>query len=122
MVESILIICDQPPIGTNSAIEAIRFSSGLGAIDDDIKRNLILMGDAILVLKSDFRPEIMATQSFSNLKMMAEISNLTISILKEDLEEFGLEKEDLVNYEHLEILNKEALADLLIKTDASFKF
>ncbi|TFF90294.1 MAG: hypothetical protein EU548_03780 [Promethearchaeota archaeon] len=64
----------------------------------------------------------MATESFSNLKMMAEISNLTISILKEDLEEFGFEKEDLVNYENLEILNKEELADLLVKTDASFKF
>ncbi|MEJ2250600.1 MAG: hypothetical protein P8Y70_12275 [Candidatus Lokiarchaeota archaeon] len=122
MVKSLVILCDQSPIGRNSVIEAIRFAAGLGAIEDKVKRNLVITGDAILVLKLDFKPEIMEMQSFNDIKTMAEMSELIISVSKPDLEKFGLEKKDLVPYEFLNLVTEEEIGNLIINADASFKF
>jgi sulfur relay (sulfurtransferase) DsrF/TusC family protein len=122
MVKSLVIICDHSPIGRNSVIEAIRFASGLGAIEDTVKRNLILKGDAILALKSDFQPEIMGMPSFDEVKMMGEMSDLIIYVSEKDLEDYSLDIRDLVDYKHLKAFSEEDIANLILEADASFKF
>jgi sulfur relay (sulfurtransferase) DsrF/TusC family protein len=122
MVKSLVIISDHSPIGRNSVIEAIRFASGLGAIEDTVKRNLILKGDAIFALKSDFQPEIMGMPSFDEVKMMGEMSDLIIYVSKKDLEDYSLDIRDLVDYKHLKASSEEGIANLILEADASFKF
>ena len=47
MVESVVIISDQAPIGKNSVVEAIRIGSGFTALGEIIDCKIVFTGDAV---------------------------------------------------------------------------
>ena len=57
MVQSVLIISDQSPVGKNFAAETIRIGSGFVALGEFIDCRIVFMGDAVYLLNKNASPE-----------------------------------------------------------------
>ncbi|MHA1527031.1 MAG: hypothetical protein ACTSQD_08360 [Promethearchaeota archaeon] len=102
MVESVVVITDQSPVGKNSAAEAIRIGSGFVALGEIIDCQIV--------------------DSLSETIEIADLSDLELCVLDSALEDAGLTNEDLIEYENLKIINIDELSDLIEKADVSFRF
>lgn len=122
MVESILIISDQSPVGKNFAAEAIRIGSGFVALGEYIDCKIIFMGDAVYLFNKNASPEIVGMDSFDEILEMAELSDLEVYIIDSALNDAGLIKEDLVEYECLKIITIDDLVDLIENADVCFRY
>lgn len=122
MVESVVIICDQSPIGKNSAVESIRLGSGFVALGEYIECQVVFMGDAVYLLHKNANPEIVGLDSMAETIEMADLSDLELCVLDNALEDAGLTGDDLIEYENLKIINIEELTDLIHKADTCFRF
>jgi len=121
-MDSMSIICENSPIGKNTVEEAIRFASGIAALDDSINRNLIILGDAVYFFSKSFDPTKVQMDPIKNIMKMAELSDLKIYINKKSLEVAGLTKHDLISYQDLEIVPYSKIGEMILKSDASFRF
>jgi len=122
MVESVIIVVDESPIGKNSAIEAIRLGSGFMGLGEEIDCKIIFTGDAIYAMNKHADPTLLGIDSFEEPLEMAELSDLEIRILDQALEEAGLTSEDLVEYENLNIITFDEMIDLITEADTTFRF
>ncbi len=122
MVESVVIISDQSPVGKNSAGEAIRIGSGFVALGEYISCQVVLMGDAVYLFSKDTKPELIGMDNFDEIIEMADLSDLEIFIVDTALEEAGLTADDLIEYENLKIINIEELVELIEGADTCFRF
>jgi len=122
MVESVVIISDQSPIGRNYAIEAIRIGSGFTALGEYIDCKIVFMGDAVYLFNKYTKPETVGLDSLEEVLEMADLSDLEVYIIESALIEAGLSKEDLIEYENLKIINYDDLADLIANADTCFRF
>ncbi|MFW9821931.1 MAG: DsrE family protein [Candidatus Thorarchaeota archaeon] len=122
MVESVVIISDQSPIGKNSAIEAIRIGSGFTALGEFIDCKIILTGDAIYLFNKACNPELVGLDSLEEVLEMADLSDLEVFLIESALTEAGMTKDDLTEYENLKVINYDDLADLIANADISFRF
>lgn len=121
-MDSLAIICENSPIGKNTVEEAIRFASGIAAMDDSIDRRLIIMGDAVYFFSKSFDPTKVQMDPVDNIIQMAELSDLKIYINQRSLELAGLTKNDLVSYPDLEIIQSSKIGELILNSGASFRF
>ncbi len=122
MIESVVVISDQSPIGRNSAIEAIRIGSGFTALGEIIDCKVVLTGDAVYLFNKYCNPEAVGMDPLTEVLEMADLSDLEVYLIESALNEAGITKEDLVEYENLKIINYDDLTELIANADTSFRF
>lgn len=122
MVESALIITDKSPVGKNSVVEAIRIGSGFVALGEYIECKVVFTGDAVYLLNKDAAPEVVGMDNLEEVFEMADLSDLELYILDSALTDAGLSKDDLIEYENLNIISVDDLVDLIDKADICFRF
>ena len=122
MIESVVIICDKSPIGKNSAIEAIRLGSGFMGLGEEIDCKIIFTGDAVYLLSKHADPTAIGMDSYEEPLEMADLSDLELKVIDTSLKDAGLTKEDLIDYENLEIIDKEELANIIGGATTTFHF
>ena len=109
MVKSVVIMCDQSPIGKNTAAESLRFASGLISLSD-IELKIIFMDDAVYFFNKYIDPEAVNRDNFSSIMRLIELSDLEIFLLDSSLKERGIDDVDLLSYEYLKIISIKEIA------------
>ncbi|MFX1567368.1 MAG: DsrE family protein [Promethearchaeota archaeon] len=122
MVESVVIISDQSPIGRNSAVEVIRIGSGFTALGEFIDCKIVFMGDAVYLFNKNCDPEVVGMDSLAEVLEMADLSDLEVNIIESALQDAGLTKEDMIDYENLKFIGYDELTDLIANADVSFRY
>lgn len=122
MVESVVIITDQSPIGKNSALEAVRIGSGFVALGEYVNCQIIFTGDAVYLLNKNANPEAVGMDSFDEVMEIADLSDLELYILDQSLQDAGMSTDDLVEYENLKVITVDEVVDLIENADTSFRF
>jgi sulfur relay (sulfurtransferase) DsrF/TusC family protein len=122
MIESVVIITDQSPVGKNSAAEAIRIGSGFVALGEFISCQVVFTGDAVFLLNKNANPTAIGMDSMDEVIEMADLSDLQLYIIDSALKEAGMTEEDLIDYENLKIINIEQLAELINQATTCFRF
>jgi len=122
MIESVVVISDQSPIGKNSAIEAIRIGSGFTALGEYIDCKIVFTGNAVFLFNKGCNPEVVGMDSLEEVLEMADLSDLEVYIIESALKEAGMTKEDLTEYENLKIIDYDELTDLIANADTTFRF
>ena len=122
MVQSVVVISDQSPIGRNSAIEAIRIGSGFTALGEFIDCKIVLMGDAVYLFNKYCNPEVVGMDPLTEVMEMADLSDLEVYLVDTALTEAGLSKKDLTDYENLKVIDHDELTDLIANADTCFRY
>jgi len=122
MVESVVIISDQSPIGRNSAVEAIRIGSGFTALGEFIDCKIVFTGDAVYLFTKACNPEAVGMDPLAEVLEMADLSDLKVYIIESALTDAGLTKEDMIDYENLKFIDYDDLTDLIANADTCFRF
>ncbi|MFX1314640.1 MAG: DsrE family protein [Promethearchaeota archaeon] len=122
MVKSVVIICEDSPIGKNSVVEAIRMATGILAVGDIEQCRIVLMGDAIYFFNKALNPEALKIDNYSNIMKLIEFSELEIYILNKALEIAGFKQSDLITYDNLKIVNINEISKIILEADICFKY
>jgi sulfur relay (sulfurtransferase) DsrF/TusC family protein len=122
MVESVVVITDQSPVGKNSAAEAIRIGSGFVALGEYISCQVVFTGDAVYLLNKNAKPNAVGMDPMDEVIEMAELSDLELYVIGSALKEAGMTEGDLIEYESLKVINMEELTDLIEQADTTFRF
>ena len=122
MVESVVVISDQSPIGRNAASEAIRIGSGFTALGEYIDCKIVFMGDAVYLFNKNCDPEAVGMDPLAEVLEMADLSDLEVYIIESALFDAGLTKADMIDYENLKIIGYDELADLIANADTYFRY
>lgn len=122
MIESVVIISDQSPIGKNSAIEAIRIGSGFTALGEFIECKIVLTGNAVYLFNKSCNPEAVGMDSLDEVLEIADLSDLEVYVMESALKDAGMSKDDLVEYENLKVINYDELTDLIANANTTFRF
>lgn len=122
MANSIVVICGDSPFGKNSAIESIRLATGILSVGDIDNCKVIFIGDAVYFLNKNLDPTSLNMDPFTDIMRLVELSKLEIYVLDKDLEEAGMDRSDLISHDKLKILNIEAISQLILDADLTFKF
>lgn len=122
MVESVVVISDQSPIGRNSASEAIRIGSGFTALGEFIDCKIVFMGDAVYLFNKKCDPEAVGMDPLAEVLEMADLSDLEVFIIESALIDAGLTKDDMIDYENLKIIGYDELTDLIANADVCFRY
>jgi len=122
MVDSVVIITDQSPMGKNSALEAIRIGSGFVALGEYISCQIVFTGDAVYLFNKNAKPEAIGMDPLEEIMEIADLSDLELFILDQALSDAGMSTEDLIEYENLKIITIDEIVDLIENADTSFRF
>ncbi|MFX1409946.1 MAG: DsrE family protein [Promethearchaeota archaeon] len=122
MVKSVIIICEDSPIGKNSVVESIRMATGILAVGDIEQCRMVLMGDAIYFLNKALNPEILNFDNYSNIIKLIEFSELEIYVLDKALEIAGIKQSDLISYNNINVVNINEISKLILEADICFKY
>jgi len=114
MVKSVIIICEDSPIGKNSVVESIRMATGILAVGDIEQCRMVLMGDAIYFLNKALNPEILNFDNYSNIIKLIEFSELEIYVLDKALEIAGIKQSDLISYNNIKVVNINEISKLIL--------
>jgi len=122
MIESVVIITDQSPMGKNSALEAIRIGSGFVALGEYVNCQIVFMGDAVYLLNKNVKPEAIGMDQLDEIIEIADLSDLELYVVDQDLEDAGMTADDLIEYDNLKIITIDEVVDLIENADTSFRF
>lgn len=122
MVNSIIILCEDSPIGKNSAVESIHMATRLLAVGDIDECKVIFVGDAVYFLNKNLNPAALNIDSFSNTMRLIELSDLEVYILDEALEVADMDHYDLISNDNLNVVSAKELSNLVLEADMSFKY
>ncbi len=122
MVKSVVILCEDSPIGKNSAIEAIRMGAGIMAVGDLEECKIIFMGDSVYFLSKNFDPEKVNMDVPSNIFRMMELSDLEVYVLDSALEIAGLKKSDLVEFDNVKVASNKEISKYILEADVTYKY
>jgi len=122
MVKSVVIICEDSPIGKNSTTESIRMGAGITVLGDIESCKIIFMGDAVYFLSKKLNPEVIHMENVENIHRMIEISDIEIFALDTALENAGIKRDELINFENVKIANIEEISDFIIQADTIFRY
>ena len=122
-MESVLIMCNKSPFGTNLVNEAIRLGAGFIALGEMLDCKVFLYGEAVLAMSKHLKPEKIGMDSYNEGIEMADLSELPLNLAKEDVDKYQLTEDDLVEFEEIpiEILPKSELAKLIAEFDTVFQ-
>ena len=121
MVESLIILSDRSPVGSNSAVEAIRMGAGLVALGDTVPTKVVLSGDAVLLLAKDADPKAVKQDTIDSAMEMADLSDLEICVVKEALADAGLQQDNLRAYAKLKVVSQAELSSMIAEADTTFR-
>ncbi len=121
MIQSLVIVCDNSPIGKNSAIESIRVGAGFVAVGYTLECRILFMDDAIYLLSKNASPEAVNMDSFSSTLKLARLADLELYVLEDSLKAAGMDHSDLIPNELLKIVSMDVVAKLLLDADATFR-
>jgi sulfur relay (sulfurtransferase) DsrF/TusC family protein len=109
-MDSVMIICDKGPFGTNTVFEAMRLGSGFLALGEDVDCKIVLIGDAVLFMKRNLDNNVLGMDSLEDGIEMADLSDLPVMLMREDMIERGMSESDLIDYENITIISKDEIA------------
>ncbi len=122
MVKSIIIICEESPIGKNSVVESIRMAAGILAVGDVENCKVILLRDSIYFLNKHLNPKAVNMDEFTDIFRLIELSNLEIYVHDEALSIAGLNPTDLILLDNVKIVDNKKISQLILEADMSFKY
>jgi sulfur relay (sulfurtransferase) DsrF/TusC family protein len=122
MVKSVIIVTDSSPIGKNSSVEAIRLGSGFMGLGEDISCKIVFRGDAVLTLSKTINPAKIGMDSLSEHLEMAELSDLELCVVEEDMTSRGLTRTDLVEHEFLKVVTQANVSEMIQTAETTFRF
>ncbi|MHA1519218.1 MAG: DsrE family protein [Promethearchaeota archaeon] len=119
-MKSVLILTNSGPLGSNSAYEAIRLGAGFLGLGSDIDCKIVLYGDAVLLMKNNLQPANVGMDSMEEGVEMADLTDMPLCVVKEDLSERGISPDELTEYDSLELIDRSAIPDLMGQFGAVF--
>ena len=122
MIESVVIITDQSPMGKNSALEAIRIGSGFVALGEFVNCQIVFTGDAVYLRNKNANPEAIGLDTLDETFEIADLSDLELYVVDKALEDAGMSADDLIEYESLKIITIDDVVNLIENADTSFRF
>lgn len=122
MVKSVVIICEDSPIGKNSNVEAVRMGAGITVMGDIQDCKIVFMGDSVYFLSKNVKPEAINMDDNSNIYRMMELSDITIFALDTALEIAGLDPSDIVDYENVKITSLRDIAQMILEADVIYRY
>lgn len=122
MVKSVVIICEDSPIGKNSNVEAVRMGAGITVMGDIQDCKIVFMGDSVYFLSTNVKPEAINMDDNSNIYRMMELSDITIFALDTALEIAGLDPSDIVDYENVKITSLRDIAQMILEADVIYRY
>ena len=120
-MKSVLILCDKGPFGTNSAVEAIRLASGLLGLGEDVDCKVVFLGDAVFVMKNNLQADQIGMDSIDEGLEMADLTDLEIILIKEDMEEREMSKSHVIEYENILVIGISELQGVIGEFETVFK-
>jgi sulfur relay (sulfurtransferase) DsrF/TusC family protein len=122
LVKSVVILCEDSPIGKNSNVEAVRMGAGITVMGDIEDCKIVFMGDAVHFLSKHLKPEAVNMDDNSNIYRMMELSDITIFALDSALETAGLDPSDIIDFENVKIVNAKDVAQMLLEADITYRY
>ncbi|NVM18438.1 MAG: DsrE family protein [Candidatus Lokiarchaeota archaeon] len=122
MVKSVVILCEDSPIGKNSAVEAIRMGAGITAVGDLDECKIIFMGDSVYFLSKNFDPEKVNREAPSNILRLMELSDIEIYALDSALEIAGIKDADLIEYENIKVASMQDISKFILEADVTYRY
>lgn len=112
-MNSILILCKNAPFGSNSGMETIRLGAGFMALGEEIECKILFYQAGILNLVQNLASEKIGMDSQDDGLEMADLAEVPIAVVREDLADLGLSETDLMEYEALSIISRAEIPSLL---------
>jgi sulfur relay (sulfurtransferase) DsrF/TusC family protein len=122
MVKSVVILCEDSPIGKNSAIEAIRMGAGIMAVGDLDECKIIFMGDSVFFLSKKFNPEKVNIEAPSNIFRLMELSDLEFYALDSAMKIAGIKETDLIEYDNVKTTNMQEISRFILEADVTYRY
>ena len=122
MVKSVVILCEDSPIGKNSAVETIRMGAGISAVGDLDECKIIFMGDSVYLLSKKLDPEKINQETPSNIFRLMELSDLEIFVLDSALEIAGIEASELIEYDNVKVVTMEEISKIILEADVMYRY
>lgn len=122
-MESVLVMCNRGPFGSNSAYEAIRLGSGFMGLGEDINCKILFHGDAVLSVNKNLNSGKIGMDSFDDGMEMADLSELPIIVIEEDLITRGMTTADLFEFEDIpiQVIRENQLGEIMAQFDSVFQ-
>ncbi len=122
MVKSVVILCEDSPIGKNSAVEAIRMGAGIMAVGDLDRCKIVFMGDSVYFLSKNFDPTKVNRDLPTNIFRLMELSDLEIYALDSALEIAGITPSDLIEHDNVKVATIQEISKLILEADVMYRY
>ena len=122
MVKSVVILCEDSPIGKNSAVEAIRMGAGISAVGDLDECKIIFMGDSVYFLSKKFDPEKVNQEAPSNIFRLMELSDIEVFVLDSALDIAGIKASELIEYDNVNVVNIQEISKIILEADVMYRY
>ena len=122
MVKSVVILCEDSPIGKNSALEAIRMAAGIMAVGDLDECKIVFIGDSVYFLSKNFDPEKVNMENPSNIFRMMELSDFEVYVLDSALEIAGIESSELIDFDNVKIASWKDISAFILEADVFYRY
>lgn len=122
MVKSVVILCEDSPIGKNSAMEAIRMGAGIMAVGDLDECKIVFMGDSVYFLSKNFDPEKVNRDAPTNILRLIELSDLEVYALDSALEVAGINPTDLIAYDNVKVAGIQEISKFILEADVTYRY
>ncbi len=122
MVKSVVILCEDSPIGKNSAFEAIRMAAGIMAVGDLDECKILYIGDSVYFLSKNFDPEKVNMETPSNIFRLMELSDFEVYALDSALETAGIEPSDLLDFDNVKIASWKEISAFILEADVFYRY
>jgi sulfur relay (sulfurtransferase) DsrF/TusC family protein len=122
-MDSVLVMCNRGPFGSNSAYEAIRLGAGFMGLGEEINCKILFHGDAVLSVKKNLNSNKIGMDSYEDGMEMADLSELPIIVIEEDLITRGMTTVDLFEFEDIpiQVIKENQLGEIMAQFDAVFQ-
>ena len=122
-MDSVLVICNRGPFGSNSAYEAIRLGSGFMGLGEDINCKILFYGDSVLSVKKNLNSSKIGMDSYEEGMEMADLSELPIIVIEEDLIARGITTADIFEFEDvpIQVIKENQLGEIMAQFDTVFQ-
>ena len=122
LVKNIIIICENSPIGKNSALESIRMGAGISAVGDLNSVKIVFIGDSALILSKKYNPKAVNMDENSNIFKMLDLADIDVYALDIAMKNLAIEETDLLEYENIHIINVKELSEIILEADAIYNY
>jgi sulfur relay (sulfurtransferase) DsrF/TusC family protein len=122
LVKNIIIICENSPIGKNSALESIRMGAGISAVGDLNSVKIVFTGDSVLILSKKYNPKVVNMDENSNIFRMLDLADIEVFALDIAMKNLAIQEADLLEYDNIHIINVKELSEIMLEADAIYNY